>query len=130
MSKAIGNLVNKTSATPVDTKDIGAQNARPVTAIGSQELLEHSRSVRRGPLLTKTRTPDTTQENEHPSDNENAVFEVENFNYISKGEAVSANVSQENTTNLCVRGRLKLHLAFWERIEAPEFILRTITEGY
>ena len=29
-----------------------------------------------------------------------------------------------------VRGRLKQHIAFWERIEAPSFILDTIREGY
>ena len=29
-----------------------------------------------------------------------------------------------------VRGRLKAHIAFWERIDAPEFMLDTIRHGY
>ena len=65
------------------------------------------------------------------SDDEFSVLEVQ-FKQsagFSKGSPSSAGSHTPNMSNN-VLGRLKQHIAFWERIEAPSFILDTIREGY
>ena len=50
-----------------------------------------------------------------------------NFFYFSKGEFETASSSSSCHS---VRGRLKSHISFWERLGASEFILSTIRDGY
>ena len=72
-----------------------------------------------------------TSEQSDLSDDEFSVLEVQlkQSGELSKGSPSSAGSHTPNMSNN-VRGRLKQHIAFWERIEAPSFILDTIREGY
>ena len=65
------------------------------------------------------------------SDDEFSALEVQLIQSVefSKGSPSSAGSHTPNMSNN-VRGRLKQHVAFWERIEAPSFLLDTIREGY
>lgn len=62
------------------------------------------------------------------SESESRVLQVQ---LEQKGETVSKSKNpKESSQNHSVRGRLKQHIKFWERIEAPDFILSTIADGY
>ena len=85
-----------------------------------------------GPNLVQVQhTAGSEQLQSDLSDDEFSVLEVQlkQSREFSKCSPSSAGIHTPNMSNN-VRGRLKQHIAFWERIEAPSFILDTIREGY
>ena len=128
--KAISHLVasTTTSASPVDTKVTGAVSA-------TQEAVQVDRnstpdtSKRIGllePLQLQSETATASEACADWSDDELCVLQVcsEQKGEISLMSPVIMNVTPT------VKGRLKAHIAFWERINAPEYILDTIRHGY
>lgn len=129
--KAISTVVNTTtSALPAVTKVTGA-------AIAEREEIQSGKSLsvdisRKIGLLKPPELAGETETNNEDcpefSDDETRVLKVCPTNKgevtilsRSPGEAASANN---------VRGRLRAHIAFWETINAPQFILETIRHGY
>ena len=52
------------------------------------------------------------------------MIEVQRF-YLNEGE-----VAYSSSSSHSVRGRLKAHISFWRRLQASDFILSTIHDGY
>ena len=123
-----------TSASHVATGATGATNVVmdtiPHKQVPARMTLTSSQDQQMDPNLVQV--PHTAgSEQSDLSDDEFSVLEVQlkQFGEFSKGSPSSAGRHTPNMSNN-VRGRLKQHIAFWERIEAPSFILDTIREGY
>ncbi|MEM9400707.1 MAG: reverse transcriptase domain-containing protein [Verrucomicrobiota bacterium] len=119
--KAIEHLVHPIFATPAATEATGVQNA---------DIPPCPTSPARTPTTASpvsSLPPPLQQESDSPelSDDENGIVEVDYFMNDSKCEIDSECKGSPN-----VRGRLLMHIAFWQQIGAPDFILSTISEGY
>jgi len=116
----------------VATEGTGALNVELATPIGKVEYAVDMEATPKR-IGNTAQTPSTAPqavENEvnDLSDDESVILEVL---LEQKGETVSRSQKpNEPLKNCSVRGRLKQHIRFWERIEAPEFIIDTIREGY
>ena len=119
-------------ASRVDTEATGVLNAELVIPTDKEEYAVDMEAIpeRIGNTAQIPSTALTAVENEvlDLSEDESIVLEV---HLEHKGETVSRpQKPNECLKNCSVRGRLKEHIKFWERIEAPAFIIDTIREGY
>ena len=121
--KAIEHLVHPTYASPAVTGDTGAHNV----GLPSSNLDQLS-AGKFSPTVSPTSDPvqDSAESDADAEDcsDENQVIEVQLF-YFNKGEAAYSSSSSHS-----VRGRLKAHISFWRRLQASDFILSTIYNGY
>ena len=128
-AKAISHPVTSpTHASLAATGDTGVQSAVQVMLTDKQDRVAPEYTIGR-PGSSKIITT-TMEENENAlSEDESLVFEVQFID--SKGETASEIKSfvPGCRDDFSVRGRLKEHIWFWERIEAPEYILETIRSG-
>ena len=119
-----------TSASPADTKVTGAVSVKREAVRAARDSMGDTLRKIGQPMLQATETEKATESDECSewSNEETRVLQV---CPIDKGE-VSFLHTPFGATSLAnkVRGRLKSHIAFWERIDAPEFILDTIRHGY
>ena len=111
-----------TPASPADTKVTRAASAkREVVQAGRSSMGVTLRKIGQ-PMLQATETEKATANEECSewSDEEMCVLQVYT---VDKGEVSLFHTPLDGTslTNE-VRGRLKAHIAFWVRIDAPEFI--------
>ena len=119
-----------TSASPADTKVTGAASAkREAVQAGRRSMGDTFRKIGH-PMLQVTETEKATG-NEECSEWPDEEMRVLQVYTVDKGE-VSLLHTPLGGTSLTneVRGRLKAHIAFWVRIDAPEFILDTIRHAY
>ena len=128
LHKAIEHLVQPTYASPVTTECTGAHNAgAPSNNLDQLPFRKISLPV------SQTSPVQESAENDGDDEDwseENQSFEVQLFFFFfffcfNKGEAVNGSSSSHP-----VRGRLKAHISFWQSLEAPDFILSTIRDGY
>ena len=123
-----------TSASHVATGATGATNVVvdtvPDKQVPARIALTSSQDQQMGPNLVQVQHTVGSEQSDL-SDDEFSVLEVQlkQSGEFSKGSPSSAGSHTPNMSNN-VWGRLKQHIAFWERIEAPSFILDTIREGY
>ena len=119
-----------TSASPVAIKVTGAASAnREVVQAGQSSMGDTSRKIGR-PMLQVTETEKATG-NEECSEWPDEEMHVLQVYMGDKGEVGSIYTPSGGTRFANgVRGRLKACIAFWVRIDAPEFILDTILYGY
>ena len=133
VNKAISSLMAKpmTSASHVAT---GATNVVvdtvPDKQVPARMVLTSSQDQQMGPNLVQVQHTVGSEQSEL-SDDEFSVLEVQlkQSGEFSRGSPSSAGSNTPNMSNN-VWGRLKQHVAFWERIEVPSFLLDTIREGY
>ncbi|CAB4032640.1 Hypothetical predicted protein [Paramuricea clavata] len=132
MSKAVDFLVKKTYVSGAESADIGPRHvenstappANPSPKCQHDHLIGESRKRKYEEPLE----PVDSDVNEHcVTDGHKDVVEVSQFIpefYRLKGE--------NSSTPDCVqvKGRLKAHVEFWVKIQAPNFIIQCITEGY
>lgn len=121
------------SASPAGTKDIGAMNVKSDIVPNKQEPIHLGIPISSGSQIGSNNVPVRSRvesDQSELSDDETCVLQVQPND---KGEYISsvASGSSKLQAQPCqVRGRLNQHIKFWETIEAPEFILNTIREGY
>ena len=135
MSKAVSSLMGKpmTSASHVATGATRATNVVvdtvPHKQVPARMALTSSQDQQMHPNLVQVQHTAESEQSDL-SDDEFSVLEVQltQSGEFSKGSPSSAGSHTLNMSNN-VRGRLKERIAFWERIEAPSFILDTIREG-
>ena len=136
VSKAVSSLMGKpmTSASHVATGATGATNVVVDTVTDKQVparmALTSCQDQQMGPNLVQVQHTVGSEQSDL-SDNKFSMLEVQlkQSGEFSKGSPSSAGSHTPNMSNN-VWGQLKQHIAFWERIEAPSFILDTIREGY
>ena len=97
--------------------DVGAPSSNP------DQIFTGDRPLTASPINPTQELVEHDGDEKGMSD-ENQLIEVQLF-YFSKRETASSSSSSH-----FVRGRLKSHISFWERLEASEFILSTIRDGY
>ena len=102
----------------------------PDKQVPARMALTSSQDQQMGPNLVQVQHTVGSEQSDL-SDDEFSVLEVQlkQSGEFSKGSPSSAGSRTPNMSNN-VRGRLKQHIAFWERTEAPSFILDTIRERY
>ena len=119
-----------TSASPSDTKVTGAASAkREVVQAGRRSMGDTLRKIGQSMLqATETENATGNEECSEWSDEEMRVLQV----YTVDKAEVSLLHTPLGGTSLTneLRDRLKAHIAFWVRIDTPEFILDTLRHGY
>ena len=115
-SKAVDNLVQKISASPVATQDTGAAHAECPRTNTSQSQISINQDDQDS-THGQPQAPATSNLEELCDD----LLETSYEDIVQVVGSVSA-------TN--VKGRLKSHIQFWVNIQAPKFILDVISEGY
>jgi len=119
-----------TSASPADTKVTGAMSAKREAVLADRSSMGDMLRKIGQPMLQAAEMEKATENDECSewSDEEMRVLQVYS---VDKSEVsllhppfCGASLTNE------VRGRLKAHIAFWVRIDTPEFILDTIRQGY
>ena len=119
-----------TSASPADTKVTGAASAKREAVQAGRSSMGHKLGKIGQPMLQATETEKATG-NEECSESSDEEMRVSQVYTVDKGEVSLLHTPLGGTspTNE-VRGRLKAYIAFWVRIDAPEFILDTLRYGY
>lgn len=115
------------SVSPVVIEDTGARAVELDTKPGKEDQTRMEIISRKAGL---NQTQPQIRMETQPSDlseDESCVLEV---NLECNGEYEQVVTPRESEPLPQVRGRLKRHISFWEKIEAPEFIKNTIREGY
>lgn len=115
-SKAVDNLVQKISASPVATQDTGAAHAECPRTNTSQSQISINQDDQDS-THGQPQAPATSNLEELCDD----LLETSYEDIVQVAGSVSA-------TN--VKGRLKSHIQLWVNIQAPKFILDVISEGY
>ena len=119
-----------TCASDVGNRDIGAPHAEASTC----DIQGPSR-ISQGPHVpgkAKTVLPNLCDEmteclHDDNSEEYDDVLQVDRHLISSLAEHVN---NEESRTPLQVKGRLRKHIAFWEDIQAPAFIIECIQDGY
>ena len=121
--QAVECLLRQTSASDVEKEATGVQLAEDFStdsdpqANGSKEQLAHLSGINPVNQL---------------SDDKAGVFEdiIKVDDTFSPTYELESDTSEPGLPPLSVKGRLKAHVQFWERINVPSFITECIREGY
>ena len=127
--QAVDCLTQMTRVSDVGNRDIGAPRAEVSTC----DVQGPSR-ISQGPHVSgevKTVLPNLCDEmterlHDENSDDYDDVLQADSH-LISLVEYVN---NEDSRTSLQVKGRLREHIAFWEHIQAPAFIIDCIQHGY
>jgi hypothetical protein len=124
--------VKTTSVSGAESVDIGPKNVRnstvPLSKPSHMQQLDHpigENRKRKYEEIVETVACDVREQS--MADGHDDIVEVSQF--LPEFSCLKGETSS-NSATVQVKGRLKAHVDFWVKIQAPHFIIQSIIEGY